>query len=61
MLIGTRYLDPAFDFDADPDPAFYYDTDPDPTFLVDVDPGPNQINANVRPLVYRPFTASFSF
>jgi hypothetical protein len=42
MQIGTRYLDPALDLDADPDPAFYNV----------VDPGPNRGNENVRPLVF---------
>jgi hypothetical protein len=47
--------DPSFHFDADPDPTFHFDAGPD------LDPGPatapHQSDANLRPLVYRPFTA----
>jgi|LakMenEpi03Aug12_release.lakeMendotaPanAssembly.Ray.scaffolds.fasta_scaffold1019016_1 hypothetical protein len=40
-------LDPSFHFNADLDPNFHFNADPDP------DPAPHQINANMRPLVYR--------
>jgi hypothetical protein len=45
--------DPAFHFNAEPDPAFHFIADPDPT------PAPLQGDANLRPLVNRPFRALF--
>jgi hypothetical protein len=41
----TRDVDPHHF--ADPDPNFHFNADPDP------DPAPHQIDANLRPLVYR--------
>jgi len=46
---------------SDPEPSFQFNVDPDLTihFNVDLDPAPHHSDANLRPLVYRPFTASF--
>ena len=46
---------------ADPDPSRFSLAGPDPTFHFDADPDPvpPQVNVNLRPLVYRPFTAKF--
>ncbi len=60
--------DPSFHCNEDPDPTFHFDADPDPTFLCEADlernlsrwcgPGSgscsHQIDANLRPLAYRP-------
>ncbi len=46
-----------FHFDAVPYPTFNFDADPDPFFHFDADPNP--VDANMRPLVYRPSMALF--
>jgi hypothetical protein len=44
---------------ADPDPSFRFDADQDPIVHIDSgpDPAPFQGDANLRPLISRPFTA----
>jgi hypothetical protein len=46
----------AFHFNADPDLAFHLNADPDLAFHLNVDP---DSDGNLRPLVYKPFRASF--
>ncbi len=60
------------DANPDQDPSFHFDADPDPTLLFDADPiqlstlirillhhGKHLSDANLRPVVWRPFTAPF--
>jgi hypothetical protein len=49
-------------FNADRDPSFHFNTDPDPTFHFIAGPDlaqRDQLDANLRPLVYRSSRASF--
>jgi hypothetical protein len=58
----TTIADP-INLNSDPDPAFQINVDPDLVFqfnaVPDSDLAPHQSDANLRPLVYRPYRAPF--